>query len=561
MYLNGAAYLYYMYSQLTPGAQEDFTLDMRFKPIQTASMMLWAQGTAGDPLIYLRLHNSNLLQFVAYSAGTMVQVVTVVSAVSNTQFHHVAVTRASNITRLFLDGSVLASTHSVWNYPQIVSNHNTWIGCYATGQQCFKGYLEEIRMCKGVAMWSADFTPPDGPYTWENTARLPITCSLNAPKLKAPAAIEYGQRFRRDLVTKNIDLTTDTVRACLMSAGFYFDVDTHKYWADVVGNEIYISRDTLWEEAGASHTSYLIKAGASTAVDSWVGILSATGLSGLSTLSGGSYGVNRWGSNRVVYFDGASTGLTISANTISFGSQAFTIDYWLKMASIPVAGQYMMTHVHMVTPASRRIYHGIYFSGTSTAILRLYGAYNSVAFMDFAASFTPSYNVSNNLYSYWHYAVTRGDNGSFHFFINGWSRQCVNTTLPSAGYSIPTIGGSFQIHYNSQYFIKGNLEEYRIVTGQCLWSANFTPPMSTITLSVVSYCGQNLTATVTEDDSTDGARIFFNDTTWQYSGYQSIQGMMLYDFNTSTIIGFISMATTIRKDEPLVTAGVTIKVS
>jgi hypothetical protein len=82
-------------------------------------------------------------------------------------WHHVAVTRAGNQTKMFLDGVQVGSTYT---------DNNNYVGPPAgswrpivglggfSGANGFNGYMDEVRISKGIARWTANFTPPAAPY-------------------------------------------------------------------------------------------------------------------------------------------------------------------------------------------------------------------------------------------------------------------------------------------------------------------------------------------------------------------------------------------------------------
>ena len=70
---------------------------------------------------------------------------------------HIALTRASGSTRLFVNGVQSGSTYADTNN-YIVAASRPRIG------QSVVGNMDEVRVIKGYAVWTSDFTPPTGPY-------------------------------------------------------------------------------------------------------------------------------------------------------------------------------------------------------------------------------------------------------------------------------------------------------------------------------------------------------------------------------------------------------------
>lgn len=78
------------------------------------------------------------------------------TAVPLSQWAHIAVSRASNIFILFING-VLTATSA--NYATAICNLPTNVGVYYLGAY-FTGYLQDLRITSGIARYTADFTPP-----------------------------------------------------------------------------------------------------------------------------------------------------------------------------------------------------------------------------------------------------------------------------------------------------------------------------------------------------------------------------------------------------------------
>ena len=80
------------------------------------------------------------------------------------QWHHIAVCRASNSTKLFLNGSQVGSTYSDTNNygtsnPCVIGSfYNN--GSIVGGANSMQGYIQDARVTKGLARYTANFTPP-----------------------------------------------------------------------------------------------------------------------------------------------------------------------------------------------------------------------------------------------------------------------------------------------------------------------------------------------------------------------------------------------------------------
>ena len=80
------------------------------------------------------------------------------SAISSNQWYHWAYTRdTSGNQRVFLDGTQTGSTYTTArNY----TDDKLWIGAKYDGSEYFTGYQSDIRITKGLARYTANFTPP-----------------------------------------------------------------------------------------------------------------------------------------------------------------------------------------------------------------------------------------------------------------------------------------------------------------------------------------------------------------------------------------------------------------
>jgi hypothetical protein len=88
-----------------------------------------------------------------------------------TRFYHLAVTRSSGTVYLFRDGAQIGSGANSLTYNLTVGSNSIWaIGAsqltangFGAGSQ-LNGYIDDLRITKGIARYTANFTPPTAPF-------------------------------------------------------------------------------------------------------------------------------------------------------------------------------------------------------------------------------------------------------------------------------------------------------------------------------------------------------------------------------------------------------------
>jgi hypothetical protein len=114
----------------------------------TPGLEFYISNTSGKLDIYGGSTTGTLL----VSAGTNI---------STGSWTHVALTRASGSTKLFLNGTQTGSTATdTTNYTQAT----IFIGAYFAGGLCLNGFIDDLRITKGVARYTANFTPPTAAF-------------------------------------------------------------------------------------------------------------------------------------------------------------------------------------------------------------------------------------------------------------------------------------------------------------------------------------------------------------------------------------------------------------
>jgi hypothetical protein len=156
----------------------DFTWDfwVRFNALPSSQYVLINVARA------VNANNVNVLTLVKSSANYFLYFQAIVGGVTKANYHmtstwpslttgtwyHVALVRSGSSVYIFIGGQSQALTVTTpigTNSITPAVNQATYIGRagYYTGYD-FKGWLDEVRISKGIARWTSNFTPPTDEY-------------------------------------------------------------------------------------------------------------------------------------------------------------------------------------------------------------------------------------------------------------------------------------------------------------------------------------------------------------------------------------------------------------
>lgn len=148
------------------GFEADFTIEAFVWIDSTCTdFLLFAQDVseAGWVLVPRRSTLGSCLRIYDYtlSAGATSAV-----PVATNQWVHIAAVRRGALLTAYVNGSSAVSMATATNYAQ-----TSWaIGKTATSYNTTKGYIDDLRITKGVARYQADFTPPERAFSGAMTA-------------------------------------------------------------------------------------------------------------------------------------------------------------------------------------------------------------------------------------------------------------------------------------------------------------------------------------------------------------------------------------------------------
>jgi hypothetical protein len=124
----------------------------------------WVSTTPGQRTIFIDVEDTGLRVYAdLQGASNPVLITTDGGAISQNEWHHVAVTWDGSTYRAFLDGVLEGSTTS--SSAPVASSQPVRVG-YNTNTHYFGGYISNVRwVTNGGAIYTSNFTPPTEPLT------------------------------------------------------------------------------------------------------------------------------------------------------------------------------------------------------------------------------------------------------------------------------------------------------------------------------------------------------------------------------------------------------------
>jgi hypothetical protein len=139
----------------------DFTVEFWARPVTKTSF----QAVIGTGLFGRCLISKNPGWYLEADNGTTPVAVTISGAsggyVLNT-WQHIAFTRSGNTFKAFKDGTQFGST--ITNSVTLETTAGFFVGQFGNGGSYWQGYLEQLRVTRGVARYTANFTAPTAAF-------------------------------------------------------------------------------------------------------------------------------------------------------------------------------------------------------------------------------------------------------------------------------------------------------------------------------------------------------------------------------------------------------------
>ena len=380
------------------------------------------------------------------------------SSINDGAWHHIAVTRSGNVFRTFTDGVLKNSTTdavTLYNGTSAVT-----IGAGDAGANPFTGYLSNVRIVKGTALYTAAFTLPTQLFPVTNTQLL--VC-------QSPTIIDNSSNAFTLTVAGNTAVSNFTPFAAYQgfnpalgaAAGGVWTIDEAAYYQNNRQWPIYdpyFKQTTLMLHGNGTNAAQN-----NTFLDSSTNNFTITRNGNTTQGSFSPFSQTGWSN----YFDGGSY-LSIANNAnLNLGSSNFTIEFWVYAPS--------STNPNGLISKGNTSSLGsdawsVEWTNTTGTLGFGTGAFNGWA--------SPIVTGTVTLNSWNHVAVVR--NGTTHtLYINGTS-----ASTATASYTVTSAGslyiGTGWYAPSSRYFV-GYISNTRLVIGTAVYTSNFTPPTAPLT--------------------------------------------------------------------------------
>jgi len=204
----------------------DYTMEAWIYPTSTGSYPLIIaqyENTSTTASWFFSLgNNTTTVEYYAYSPdGNLSPYLSGGTAPLNT-WTHVAVTRSGSTVRLFVGGSQVDSR--TWSNAHRDSSLSVTIGASSNGLYKFRGNISNVRIVKGTALYTSDFTPPSSPLTAVTNTTL-LCCQGGTNVDASPSAHTF-----------QVIIGVPTLTSVGPSATKYFEFDGTNDYASVSHN-------------------------------------------------------------------------------------------------------------------------------------------------------------------------------------------------------------------------------------------------------------------------------------------------------------------------------------
>lgn len=144
----------------------DFSIDFRcrFASISSADQYLLHRYSSTSDMWGIAFAN-NIVKFSCFAGGEQRAYIARSYTFTTGAWYHIAVERVSDNFRIYVNGVKQGADEAPTNPGAMTTAGALYLGVYKyLNTYYFNGWIDELRISKGIARWTSDFTPPTAAY-------------------------------------------------------------------------------------------------------------------------------------------------------------------------------------------------------------------------------------------------------------------------------------------------------------------------------------------------------------------------------------------------------------
>jgi hypothetical protein len=337
------------------------------------------------------------------------------------RWNHLAVVNTGTAFKLFLNGTQLGSDIAIGstNYTQGAVRIGT-ANAGVVNRCTFNGYMSDVRITKGQALYTSNFTPPSG------------MLSLTANGGATPST---------DPLSSNVSLLLNGTNAEILDASCKNNITVGGSVRLETNSPIdHIIYDQSPNNFSSTNTNVAITTNSNFAVSGFAG-----------------------------YFPGANNASRLDATStpsLSFGASAFTAECWFYRLGNGSIGTFeALWDFRNSNTATTQFVIGT----DSSNQIRTYGLPTGAG-ETVRGTFVPNA---------WNHLAVVNDGTNFIIYVNGAQTASVAKGATNYTEFRPRLGANVL----GQATFNGYISNFRVVKGQALYTSNFTPPTAILNLT------------------------------------------------------------------------------
>lgn len=226
----------------------DFTIDfwIRFETNTSGIKTIFAHSSDNEDYSTLVWNGTAGGWQFSWAVGNVTQFTfTALDTIAINTLYHVALVRSGNTFTFYRDGTSVGTATSSAPYPDYTNSVALGsLFIFSDFGNSMKGWVDEFRVSKGIARWTANFTPPTAAYaglTSGNTltASNPIFDPLHAGAI-------WKLRHYIESQTSSLSLTATGAQASIRCGGTW-RIITHGTWTARFNIERSIDQGVTWQ--------------------------------------------------------------------------------------------------------------------------------------------------------------------------------------------------------------------------------------------------------------------------------------------------------------------------